>query len=216
MLDLERPSGSGIAALKMEIELLSSRHIEASITIGSGCRRYLSATDITTPVIYFTTVFQKMSDQGCKPNTTAMLVNLNNEDFNQRLVRVIEATRVNTGRCIVEFIDDKKQVSVKTENLHYLSPDDVHTIRDAFATSLSTKDGAPDSMVTTADGMATTAPPSRGGSRKRRKSTRYKKLSRRTISRKGSRKRRKSTRYKKLSRRTISRKVRRTRNTRHR
>tara|TARA_B110000967_G_C18640303_1_gene438159 strand:- start:304 stop:489 length:186 start_codon:yes stop_codon:yes gene_type:complete len=53
MLDLERGYAAARRALKMEIELLSSRHIEASITIGSGCRRYLSATDITTPVIYF-------------------------------------------------------------------------------------------------------------------------------------------------------------------
>ena len=129
-----------------------------------------------------------MSDQGCRPNTTAMLVNLNNEDFNERLVRVIRAAYESTGRCIVEFIDDKKQVSVKTENLHYLSPDDVHAIRDAFAASLSTKDVVPDGMVTTADGMVTTAPPpSRGGSRKRRKPTRYKKLSSRTRSRKGRR-----------------------------
>ena len=122
-----------------------------------------------------------MSDQGCRPNTTAMLVNLNNEDFNERLVRVIRAAYESPGRCIVEFIDDKKQVSVKTENLHYLSPDDVHAIRDAFAASLSTKDVVPDGMVTTAP------PPSRGGSRKRRKPTRYKKLSRRTRSRKGRR-----------------------------
>jgi len=151
-----------------------------------------------------------MSDQGCKPNTTAMLVNLNNEDFNERLVRVIRAAYESPGRCIVEFIDDKKQVSVKTENLHYLSADDVDAIRDAFAASLSTKDVVPGGMVTTAP------PPSRGGSRKRRKPTRYKKLSSRTISRKGSRKRRKPTRYKKLSSRTRSRKGRRTRNTRHR